>query len=84
MSTTARLQSAAAWKAKYKDILQAQSRRAVAREELAEMPKGDPSDYQKNPDGLSAMVLSEVSDDMDIPELVGESDSEGERDDNEH
>jgi len=84
MSTSARLQSASAWKSKYKDILQAQSRRAVAREELAEMPKADPSNYQKNPDGLSAMVLSEVSDDMDIPELVGESDSEGERDDNEH
>jgi hypothetical protein len=65
MSTTARLQSAASWKAKYKDILQAQSRRAVAREEFAEMPTGDPSDYQKNPAGVSAMVSSEVSNDID-------------------
>ena len=41
MSTTARLQATDAWKVKYKEITQAQSRRDLAREELASMPKPD-------------------------------------------
>jgi hypothetical protein len=81
MSTSARLQAADSWKTRYKDIKQAQSRRTIPREELAEMPKATITTaeaYERNPNGVSAMVI--LSEEM--PDLV-ESDSEGENcDDN--
>ena len=83
MSTSARLNAAGAWKSKYKDIIQAQARRAIPREELAEMPKiSDVAtvEYNKNPNGVSAMVLCE-NDTDDMPSLVNESEDESGADD---
>jgi hypothetical protein len=83
MSTSARLNAAGAWKSKYKDIIQAQARRSIPREELAEMPKiSDVAtvEYNKNPNGVSAMVLCENHD--DTPSLVNESEDESGADDN--
>ena len=86
MSTSARLNATAAWEGKYRTIRQAQSRRKIPREELAEMPKVDNASlrtYEKNPTGASAMVMCNNFSDDEAPELVDSSDEET-YDDNEN
>ena len=75
MSTSARLNAATNWKQRYKDIVQAQSRRVIPREELDVMPKANNEEYMKNPTGASIMVLGEIDTD-DVPDLVHESSDE--------
>ena len=75
MSTTARLKASDQWKVKYKEITQAQSRRTLPREELAEMPKSSIQlEYpQRQETALTALFLvnqSTAHDDERPPPLV--------------